>query len=214
MAASARTSGSSLRDDWIEGNWSGGPNEVTPPFTYVCRVSGLSSSNWSTLEGREGPPHVLGVADSSDLIFPVNDCNAQVNSNGQPIGCSPTQAPDKYAIIGFIVLHLEGVLDSAAEWGGSSLRCLRRSTSTCHHRPRRIRSRASVPRASARTSTPSGVEDFMLNGQTSSAELDVRRHEQVLHMDRSRDSAGWTSTSTGGSTANAASRRTTRAPCA
>ncbi|HWL91852.1 MAG TPA: pilus assembly protein TadG-related protein, partial [Actinomycetota bacterium] len=112
--------GSSLRDDWIQGNWSGGPNDVNPPFTYVCRVSGLSSSNWDSLEGRVGPPHVPGEEDSADLIFPVNDCTQQVLSDGS-IGCSTTLAPEKYAIVGFIVLHLEDVLDSAAEWGGSSL---------------------------------------------------------------------------------------------
>lgn len=159
--------GSSLREDWIQGNWSGGPNDVNPPFTYVCRVSGLSSTNWDSLEGREGPPHVLGVDDSSDLIFPVNDCDQQVDKNGVRIGCSPTEAPDKYAIIGFIVLHLDDVLDSAAEWGGTSLKSCRRdnfvvATNTTYPL-------SSVPGGNCPSgSTPSGVENFRINGQVSS----------------------------------------------
>jgi hypothetical protein len=118
--------GTSLRNDWISGSWLGGPNEINfPAPTYVCRVSGLSTDNWSNLEQREAgddEPHVIGVADSHDLIFPVNDCNTQVDNTGNAIGCDSNVAPDKYNIIGFIVLHLEDVLDSSAEWGGISQR--------------------------------------------------------------------------------------------
>jgi Putative Flp pilus-assembly TadE/G-like len=110
--------GASLRDDWINGNWSGGPNEVNYPApTYVCRVSGLTSSNWSSLEDRIG----------QELIFPVNDCTTQVDGNGNAVGCNPSQPPDKYNIIGFIVLRLEEVLDSKPEWEGNS--------GTCDHGP-------------------------------------------------------------------------------
>jgi hypothetical protein len=106
--------GASLRSDWINGNWSGGPNETNyPETTFVCRVSGLTSSNWSSLEQREG----------DDLIFPVNDCTSQVDKNGNAIGCTSTVAPDKYNIIGFIVLHLDQVLDSKPEWAGNSGTC-------------------------------------------------------------------------------------------
>ena len=106
--------GASLRSDWIDSNWSGGPNVVNyPAATYVCRVSGLTSSNWSSLEQRIG----------DDLIFPVNDCNTQVDRNGTPIGCNPSEAPDKYNIIGFIVLRLDDVLDSQQEWAGNSGSC-------------------------------------------------------------------------------------------
>jgi hypothetical protein len=159
--------GSSLREDWIQGNWSGGPNDVDPPFSYVCRVSGLSESNWDALEGREGPPHVLGEEDSSDLIFPVNDCDQQVDSNGARIGCNPTEAPDKYAIIGFIVLHLDDVLDSAAEWGGSSLDTCRRNNFDVA--PGTTYPLSDVPGGNCPSgSTPSGVESFQINGQSSS----------------------------------------------
>jgi len=161
--------GSSLRNDWITGNWSGGPNEVNYPApTYVCRVSGLSSSNWSTLEGREANgPHVNGVDDGSDLIFPVNDCTTQVDSNGNAIGCNPTQPPDKYNIIGFIVLHLEAVLDSAAEWGGvAQTHCQRNSFDvvTGGVYPLSSINGGNCPSPN----TPSGVLDFRINNLTSS----------------------------------------------
>jgi hypothetical protein len=106
--------GASLRDDWINGNWTGGPNVVNyPDPTYVCRVSGLSSSDWSSLEQRIG----------DDLIFPVNDCTTQVDSSGNTVTCFPSQPPDKYNIIGFMVLHLDEVLDQKSEWEGDSGTC-------------------------------------------------------------------------------------------
>ncbi len=84
-----------------------------PAPTYVCRVSGLTSSNWSSLEQRIG----------DDLIFPVNDCTTQVDRNGNLVTCFPSQPPDKYNIIGFIVLRLDAVLDSKPEWEGNSGTC-------------------------------------------------------------------------------------------
>ena len=54
-----------------------------PDPTYVCRVSGLSSSNWSALEQRIG----------DDLIFPVNDCTTQVDSNGNTVTASRASRP-------------------------------------------------------------------------------------------------------------------------
>jgi Flp pilus assembly protein TadG len=117
--------GASERDDWIAGNWDGGPNEVHyPDVTYVCRVSGLTSSNWADLERRASDTHEDDDdGDSSDLVFPVNDCSQQVDRNGNVIGCDADVAPDKYDIIGFIVLHLRAVLDSRAEWEGASGNC-------------------------------------------------------------------------------------------
>jgi hypothetical protein len=106
--------GASLRKDWIDGNWTGGPNMTNYPApTFVCRVSGLTSSNWSALKNRIG----------DDLVFPVNDCATQVDKNGNTLGCSTTTAPDKYNIIGFIVLNLDAVLDSKAQWQGNSGTC-------------------------------------------------------------------------------------------
>jgi hypothetical protein len=106
--------GASLRRDWIAGNWTGGPNRVDyPDTTFVCRVSGLASSDWSELKNRIG----------DDLLFPVNDCSKMVDKNGTAIGCDATTAPDKYDIVGFIVLHLDGVLDSKSQWAGSGGSC-------------------------------------------------------------------------------------------
>jgi hypothetical protein len=160
--------GSDLRRDWIDGNWTGGPNIIEPPFVYVCRVSGVSETNWSSLEDREipdPPGHVLGEVDSADLIFPVNDCTQQVLSDGT-VGCSTTLAPEKYAIVGFIVLHLEDVLDSAAEWGGTPL-------TTCDTRldlsQGQVVPLSSLgPSGQCPTTTPSEIENLMLNGETSS----------------------------------------------
>jgi hypothetical protein len=161
--------GASLRDDWIGGNWMGGPNLVNyPAATYVCRVSGLSSSNWSSLEGRESnSPHVTGVEDDSDLIFPVNDCATQVDSSGATVGCNPSQPPDKYNIIGFIVLHLEGVLDSAAEWGGTPLSHCQKNNFDVVTGQSYVLSGLTGGSCPS-PSTPSGVQDFRINNQTSS----------------------------------------------
>ena len=112
--ASCPNVGASERRPWIDGNWSGGPNIVNYPApTYVCRVSGLASNLWTNnLEGRVG----------DDLTFPVNDCTTQVDSNGTAVGCASDKV-DKYNIIGFIVLRLDAVLDSKAEWGGQGGSC-------------------------------------------------------------------------------------------
>jgi putative Flp pilus-assembly TadE/G-like protein len=98
---------------WIDGTWQGGPNEVHyPGATFVCRLSGLSSNLWSkNLKDRIG----------DDLTFPVNDCATQVDKNGATVGCGVT--PDKYNIIGFIVLRLDQVLDDKRDWQGSGGNC-------------------------------------------------------------------------------------------
>jgi hypothetical protein len=163
-SASCPNVGSSLRDDWISGNWDGGPNNVNYPApTYVCRVSGLSSSNWSALELRELLNHSAN-GDTADLIFPVNDCTTQVDSSGNVVGCDV--APDKYNIIGFIVLHLHDVLDSAAEWGGTPL-------SHCSRNNFNVATNVTYPLSSItggpcpQGAVPSGVSDFRIDGQTS-----------------------------------------------
>ena len=146
-------------DTWIDGTWPGGPNDVHyPDVTYVCRLSGYSSNLWANnLDDRVG----------DDLIFPVNDCSKQVNSSGVPTGCTPTGPPDKYDIIGFITLHLDAVLDSAAEWGG-------RAQTSCQASNVNVTPGMVVPLSSFNGgqcpsgSTPSGVLNFKINNQTSS----------------------------------------------
>src|SRR6476660_4787028 len=108
--------GSSTRQGWIDQTGSV-PNlpvhytTTNPLPTYVCRVSGLSSSDWSALRNRVG-----------DLItLPMDDCTQNVDKDGNPVGCFGSA--DKYDIIGFIDFTLEAVLDSANGvngWGGTS----------------------------------------------------------------------------------------------
>jgi Flp pilus assembly protein TadG len=99
-------------DIWIDGTtWKGGPNGTNyPDTTYVCRLSGLSSSIWANLKGRIG----------DELIFPVNDCATQIDKSGKA-GCDTV--PELYNIIGFIVLRLDQVLDKQSDWQGTGGNC-------------------------------------------------------------------------------------------
>ena len=106
------------------------------------------------------------MEDGADLIFPVNDCTQQINTDGT-VGCSTTVSPEKYAIVGFIVLHLQDVLDSAAEWGGTSLRACgpqRMDLST----GQTVLLSSMGPANQCPTVKPSGVSNFTINGQPSS----------------------------------------------
>jgi len=108
--------GSSQRNDWID--QTGNPGDLpvhytttNPVPTYVCRVSGLSSSDWDTLRNRVG----------DTVTLPMDDCTQNVDKNGNVVGCAGT--PDKYDIIGFIDFELQAVYDQATGpngWGGVS----------------------------------------------------------------------------------------------
>jgi len=160
-AADSCPSDRSEVDEWISGGWTGGPNEVNYPApTYVCKVSGLATSIWDDLALRASATHDPD-GDSSDLIFPVNDCLTQVDNAGNIVACN--QQPDKYNIIGFIVLHLHAVLDQASEWGG---------VPDSHCQKNQDLNPGQVFPLSALTSgqcpsgsTPSGVRDLTINGQ-------------------------------------------------
>jgi Putative Flp pilus-assembly TadE/G-like len=101
------SAGSSQREDWITNDWGGDPLELNYPSpTYVCTDSGLSSSNWSSLEGRIG----------DILTFPVNDQATQIMNSRSQI--------DKYNIIGFAQMKLTDVLDvheAGADFGTCSV---------------------------------------------------------------------------------------------
>jgi hypothetical protein len=161
--------GTSLRNEWIAGTWQGGPNRINyPAETFVCRVSGLSSDNWSNLEAREGgvsPPNAPHNPDGDvhDLLFPVNDCTTQVDNSGTRIGCDTNVAPDKYNIIGFIMLHLVDVLDSSSEWGGVPYsHCQRNQTLN----PNQVFALSDLMTGQCPSgSTPSGVENLTIEGQ-------------------------------------------------
>jgi hypothetical protein len=105
--------GSSTRNNWINQAGSSADLPVHYPNgpTYVCRVSGLSSTDWTTLRSRVG-----------DVVtFPMDDCTQNVDQNGNPVGCFGNA--DKYDIIGFIDFNLEAVYDQANGpngWGGTA----------------------------------------------------------------------------------------------
>jgi Putative Flp pilus-assembly TadE/G-like len=158
-AASCPSPGTDLIREWITGTWTGGPNELNYPApTYVCRAGGVSAGSWAgPLTDRVG----------EDLIFPINDCATHVDNNGNPIGCGGATAPDKYNIIGFTTLHLDAVLDSAAEWGGvAQTHC---SPNNVDVTPGLVIPLSSFPGGQCPNgSTPSGVLDFRIEDQTSS----------------------------------------------
>lgn len=92
--------GSADRGDWILNDY-GDPLVLngTPPGsepTYVCNDTGHSTANWQNLVDR---------MDSNPIVlFPVNDCNGQLDKSGSVSPCPST--PDKYDIIGFTRLKL------------------------------------------------------------------------------------------------------------
>jgi Flp pilus assembly protein TadG len=103
--------GSSDRTDWILNDY-GDPLVLngTPPGsepTYVCNDTGHSTANWQSLVDR--------MAANPVVLFPVNDCEGQLDKSGSVSPCPST--PDKYDIIGFTRLKLIEVYkgnDSAA----------------------------------------------------------------------------------------------------
>lgn len=94
--------GSALRDEWIQYGYPDPLSLNYPDPTYVCVESGLSSNNWQTLLGEEG----------EIKVFPINDQYTQImGSGGNQI--------DKYNIIGFAALKIEGLLTVGEAGGGS-----------------------------------------------------------------------------------------------
>lgn len=93
--------GSSDRRDWIVNGYpdirslNGTPPGTEP--TYVCNDTGHSTSDWSTLHDEIG----------TTKLFPVNDCDGQLDKSGNVSPCPST--PDKYDIIGFTKLLISQV---------------------------------------------------------------------------------------------------------
>lgn len=100
---SCHSAGSADRRDWILNDFgellalNGNPPGSAP--TYVCNDTGHSSSNWQDLIDR--------MQLNSILMFPVNDCDGQLDKSGSVSPCPST--PDKYDIIGFTKLKLTAV---------------------------------------------------------------------------------------------------------
>jgi Flp pilus assembly protein TadG len=94
------SAGSSARGDWILNDFgdplvlNGSPPGSEP--TYVCNDTGHSTRNWQDLVDR--------MEINSIVLFPVNDCEGQLDKSGSVSPCPST--PDKYDIIGFTKLKL------------------------------------------------------------------------------------------------------------
>ncbi|MEX1262578.1 MAG: pilus assembly protein TadG-related protein [Actinomycetota bacterium] len=92
--------GSNDRGDWILNDYgdplvlNGAPPGSEP--TYVCNDTGHSTANWQNLVDR--------MSVNSIVLFPVNDCEGQLDKSGSVSPCPST--PDKYDIIGFTRLKL------------------------------------------------------------------------------------------------------------
>jgi hypothetical protein len=91
------------RRDWILNDFdeplylNGNPPGSAP--TYVCNDTGHSTSNWQDLVDR--------MTLNSMMMFPVNDCDGQLDKSGSVSPCPST--PDKYDIVGFTKLKLTAV---------------------------------------------------------------------------------------------------------
>ena len=105
--------GASTRSDWILHN-SPDPAaaQADPAPTYVCNVTGHATSDWQSLVDRMNCPAArrirAGALPGMILLMPVNDCDKQVNKTGGIVPCG-SGTPDKFAIIGFTTLELNGV---------------------------------------------------------------------------------------------------------
>ncbi len=101
--SSCPNSGSANRRQYIQGGYptalplNGSPPGTSP--TYVCVDGGHSAANWSDIAGEAGKVK----------LFPVNDCNGQVDKSGAPVACGDPSTPDKYDIIGFTHLLIKNV---------------------------------------------------------------------------------------------------------
>ena len=99
--AHCNSAGASDRSGWIEGGY---PSirllNGSPPgsaATYVCNDTGHSTRDGSDLSDEEG----------NVKMFPVNDCDGQIDKSGSPAPCPAT--PDKYDIVGFSSLLIQHV---------------------------------------------------------------------------------------------------------
>ncbi len=107
--------GSAIRDEWIQDGYPTPLPLNFPDPTYVCVESGLSSNNWDTLLGE-------ATGDDPIKLFPINDQDTQImGSNGNQV--------DKFNIIGYAALQIEGLL-SVQEAGGGSGDCSTRTDLT------------------------------------------------------------------------------------
>jgi hypothetical protein len=74
-------------------------------------MTGHATDNWQDLVNRWQGKGCKGTTCPGPIVLmPVNDCNAQIDMNGNVVPCGSTTPPDKFAIIGFTTLELSNVL--------------------------------------------------------------------------------------------------------
>jgi hypothetical protein len=94
------------RTNWIKGiNVPPLPVNPIPTPTFVCTVSGHASVNFADMQTQIGKFKVFPVNDAAGALAPPG----QVDKNGAYCPPSTLCTPDKYDIVGFTVLRLDGV---------------------------------------------------------------------------------------------------------
>src|SRR5437868_6906437 len=102
--------GSNARGGYILNNFGTDLTLADPGPTYVCSSTGRATDNWQDLNDRmNGVGCKTGPCPGPVILMPVNDCNKEVDKNGNVVPCG-TGTPDKFAIIGFTTLQLSQVL--------------------------------------------------------------------------------------------------------
>lgn len=103
--------GSAARGEYIKYDYTTALQLTYPGPTYVCSMTGHATDNWQDLVDRMNcsPSNpIYAGCPGNILLLPVNDCTKQLDANGTVAACG-AGTPDKYAIVGFTVLELDGV---------------------------------------------------------------------------------------------------------
>jgi len=111
--------GSNSRGGYILNNFGSALPLAEPGPTYVCSSTGHATDNWQDLNDRmNGVGCRTAPCPGPVILMPVNDCNGQVDKNGNVVPCG-TGTPDKFAIIGFTTLQLTHIYkgDDPAAYG-------------------------------------------------------------------------------------------------
>jgi hypothetical protein len=103
--------GPATRGEYIRYNF---PTDLVlndPGPTYVCSSTGHATDNWQDFVDRMNcsPSNpIYANCPGNLLVMPVNDCHEQLSETGSITPCG-AGTPDKYAIVGFAALELDGV---------------------------------------------------------------------------------------------------------
>jgi Flp pilus assembly protein TadG len=105
--------GSAARGQYIKYDYTNDLELNDPGPTYVCSMTGHATDNWQDLTDRmncspDDANPLYANCPGNVLLMPVNDCTRQLAKDGTHVDCG-AGTPDKYAIIGFTTLELDGV---------------------------------------------------------------------------------------------------------